>query len=424
MSGFFDVQEIKEMSPATSVAGCPSCGLLNKCLHPKMKCTGEGRLGIYILGEAPGEEEDKKGIQLIGKAGQRLRRTLRGMGLDLDRDFVKDNSLMCRPPGNETPKPLQVEACRSHVFENINRVQPRVIIALGGIAVQSLLGGRWTHDNNLSISRWRNLAIPDYTLGAWICPTYHPSYLERKKYEPVLDVLWRRDLEQALELAQRPLPPQLKPKVNKIWTTDELNSYLMGVLRRGTQASQDNPLILFFDYETTGKKPYAAIQRIKSCSFAESPKEGFGWLWDLMDARSFTLFRRIMENPGIKKGGANIKYEHNWTKAQTSRFGPPICIRGWWWDCNISGHIEDVRPGNSNVKFQAYSRLGVEDYDSHIKPFLRQADPNGINRIDELDPEELLDYNVLDSCYEFAVALEQRVAMGYPRVPRPELYWY
>ena len=68
-----------------------------------MPVTGEGRLKILILAEAPGEQEDAQNTQLIGPAGQVLRKTLAGFGVDLDRDCRKTNAVRCRPPGNRRP---------------------------------------------------------------------------------------------------------------------------------------------------------------------------------------------------------------------------------------------------------------------------------------------------------------------------------
>jgi uracil-DNA glycosylase len=210
--GFFKTIKV-ETSPIRTT-GCASCGLSNGCLHPKMEPTGKGKKGILIVAEAPGEAEDRIGTQLIGKVGQRVRKTFKRLGFDLDEDCRKTNSVVCRPPDNRTPTELEINSCRHRVFEEIKQFQPKVIIAMGGPALVSLLGPRWKHDSDMSISRWRGLTIPDTELGAYLCPTYHPSYVERIEAQtPAVDVIWTRDLKRALALHKSPTPKPLKPKV-------------------------------------------------------------------------------------------------------------------------------------------------------------------------------------------------------------------
>jgi hypothetical protein len=84
----------------------------------------------------------------------------------------------------------------------------------------------------------------------------------------------------------------------------------------------------------------------------------------------------------------------------------------WRWDVVTCAHVIDNRRGNSNVKFQAYTRLGVLDYDSHIRPHLRAPDSNAFNNIHKVSPDELLKYNGWDACLEFALYLNQLEEIG------------
>ena len=95
VAGFFDAAEVISRKRIPLLPQCGICGLLHGCQSPKMPVTGEGRLGVLIVAEAPGAEEDKRNEQLVGDAGQELRRACRSIDVDLDRDCWKTNSLIC-----------------------------------------------------------------------------------------------------------------------------------------------------------------------------------------------------------------------------------------------------------------------------------------------------------------------------------------
>ncbi len=452
-SGFFKSNK-KALATPVRLTGCASCGLASGCLHPKMEPTGEGNRKFLIIAEAPGQTEDETGIQLVGKVGGRVRQTLRGMGVDLDQDCRKTNSVRCRPPNNITPTNDQVAQCRHHVFEEIKRFQPKVILAMGGPSLYSLIGHRWKHDTDFSISRWQGLAIPDHELGAWLVTAFHPGYVERaEKGNPAVSIIWKKDLQRAVDLLDTPLPPKPDPEI-RIIHGEAIGKYLTELWARARSTGwdlpfrnmkpgtsewmaywklhpehQDNMLrfqkgeipkpaqdrfAIFWDYESDGLKPYRADYRIHSCSIAENPHLAHAWLWEDMDKKNLALFQSVMESLPIRKGGANIKFEHNVTRV---RLG--FEIKGWWWDVVNAAHILDNRRGNSNVKFQAFTRLGIMDYDSHIRPYLYaigpdgKNDPNGKNRIFELPPKDVAKYCGEDSCFEYGICLHQRKEMGY-----------
>ncbi len=150
-----------------------------------MKPTGKGQKKILFIAEAPGKREDEKGIQLIGESGQRLRRTLKKIGLNLDKDCWKTNAIICRPGKNETPDQKKIECCRPNLMKAIKQYDPNVIVLLGGVALASLLGSIWKERPG-GITKWAGWCIPNHRPNCWIIPTFHPSYLNRKNI-PVLN---------------------------------------------------------------------------------------------------------------------------------------------------------------------------------------------------------------------------------------------
>jgi len=455
MARLFTHSSLKKIAVVpVRTTGCSSCGLATGCLHPKMEPTGEGRKKILVLAEAPGEDEDKKGVQLIGKVGQRVRWEFRALGIDLDRDCRKTNSVRCRPPGNRTPTPDEIAQCRKHIFDEIQRFHPKVILLLGGPAVISLLGGRWKHDSDLTISRWRGLTIPDHDLGCWICPTFHPSYVERAEYQtPAAAVLWKKDIQRAFSLTEQLLPKKLEPDVIQLTEPYQVEGRLLKLWQYGKARSlvkesapwagvkpgskewmrlwKEHPkyhqamldykadpekteqlkidhLTIALDYETTGLKPYGKEHRIVSCSIADGPEQVWAWMWQLNDSKIAALYRELMQLETVRKIGANIKFEHVWTRAKEG-----FEIKQWWWDTVTAAHVLDNRRANANVAFQTYTRLGILGFKDDTQSLLRAADSNALNRIDEIPVTDLLQRNGLDSAYEFAIAMEQRKEFGY-----------
>ena len=123
-----------------------------------------------FVGEAPGADEDVQGIPFVGRAGQLLTKIIEAIGLRRDDVYIA-NVIKCRPPENRNPEPDEVETCEPFLFQQIDRIQPKVIVALGTFAAKALLK---TQD---PISRLRGRAF-DYR-GAKLIPTFHPAFLLR-----------------------------------------------------------------------------------------------------------------------------------------------------------------------------------------------------------------------------------------------------
>ena len=119
-----------------------------------------------FVGEAPGEEEDKRGEPFVGRAGQLLTKIIEAIGLSREQVYIA-NVIKCRPPGNRNPENDEVAACEPFLFRQIDAIQPKVIVPLGKFAAQSLLK---TMD---PITRLRGRQF-EYR-GAVLIPTFHPG---------------------------------------------------------------------------------------------------------------------------------------------------------------------------------------------------------------------------------------------------------
>jgi uracil-DNA glycosylase len=124
---------------AAQIKVCTRCPLWESRTHA---VPGDGKYTskVVIVGEAPGKEEDESGLPFVGSAGRFLNHVLEGTGLDRT-DFFITNTVKCRPPKNRTPKKLEVDTCTSnYLFEQIELVNPRLVMLLGAVAAKRVLG--------------------------------------------------------------------------------------------------------------------------------------------------------------------------------------------------------------------------------------------------------------------------------------------
>ena len=131
---------------------------------------GNPAADLMFVGEAPGADEDIQGEPFVGRAGQLLTKIIEAIGLRREDVYIA-NVIKCRPPGNRNPEPDEVEQCEPFLFRQIDLIKPKVIVALGKFAAQSLL--RTT--DPITRLRGREYRYRD----AILMPTYHPAYLLR-----------------------------------------------------------------------------------------------------------------------------------------------------------------------------------------------------------------------------------------------------
>jgi DNA polymerase len=149
------------------------------CRHCKLHTLGRKQVvfgvgnpdaDLMFVGEAPGADEDIQGEPFVGRAGQLLTKIIEAIGLKRSDVYIA-NVIKCRPPGNRNPEPDEVERCEPFLFRQVDMVKPKVIVALGKFAAQSLL------KTNDPITRLRGR---EYRFrSAILMPTFHPAYLLR-----------------------------------------------------------------------------------------------------------------------------------------------------------------------------------------------------------------------------------------------------
>jgi uracil-DNA glycosylase len=181
------------------IGECTRCKL-HKSRNRIVFGDGNGGAELVFVGEGPGEEEDRQGLPFVGRAGKLLTQMIEAMGLDR-RDVYICNVVKCRPPNNRTPEKDEMATCLPFLERQLAVISPKVIVCLGSVASQALLGtgeamsrvrGKWFD--------WR---------GAKLLPTYHPAYLLRNPSAKA--IVWA-DLQLVMaELGLKP-PKKTRPR--------------------------------------------------------------------------------------------------------------------------------------------------------------------------------------------------------------------
>jgi uracil-DNA glycosylase len=152
------------------IGDCTRCPLAYAGRRTIVFGDGNANARLMFVGEGPGADEDASGIPFVGKAGQLLNNMIQAMGLKREEVYIA-NIVKCRPPANRVPEPVEANTCDQFLLQQIDVVQPQVVVALGATAAMYLLGVK----QSLSAlrGRWHSCR------GAKLAVTYHPAFLLR-----------------------------------------------------------------------------------------------------------------------------------------------------------------------------------------------------------------------------------------------------
>lgn len=413
---FFSSSEMNSVKESSSQdKNCLECGLFRNVKSPKMPVTGEGRLKILIIAEAPGKNEDDLGIQLIGDAGTFLREHLNHRGLDLDKDFWKTNACVCRPftkkggvEKNRAPKRKELKLCRQNYLDFIDKNKPKMIWLMGKSAIESYYMEKFSDEEgtDLTPSRWRALCIPDSYSNAWVVPLFHPSFAMKNEHDNLTFSQYNRDLDFAISCLDRQPPTFYNPydKVKIIKDFDKVKLFLEDLIK--VPADE-----FAFDYETTGIKPFNKGHKIACASLCDFEDGAYSFP---LQHPCFTknqqkilcdLWCQVLEGPS-KKIAQNLKFEDVWSQRI---LGSPV---SHWESCTMNAsHILDNRGSFTGLKFQAFIRWGVDDYDKTTRQYLKSKKGSEFNKVFEAPLDDLLLYNGIDSLLTLKLHHEQMKEM-------------
>ncbi len=171
----FEIQESFELPSDMGAlrSSCMGCHLCELAKNRTNVVFGEGseKAKIMFVGEGPGETEDKTGRPFVGNAGEVLTKMIENVvGIKREEAYIA-NIVKCRPPNNRVPTPSESASCKPYLEKQIELIAPKLIVALGGTALNALTG------QNYSIMKMRG-SVLDYH-GIPLIPTYHPSFIIR-----------------------------------------------------------------------------------------------------------------------------------------------------------------------------------------------------------------------------------------------------
>ena len=272
------------MTSSTKNVFCKKCRLHEAAKHPMLLGRGNPSASVLLLGEAPGKSEDEQGQVFIGKSGQLLQNKVNLVELDC---FVS-NSVLCRPSdkagGNATPTTTQIECCKPTTIDLILTMKPRVVVALGAIAMQQLL------DFNLNMEIARGKEFYHTVLDTTIIPTYHPAYLLRTN-----DARFMKEFTDDLALAKR---VSNKPRSRRIASVPVSHKDRFEIEKYFNELKQSESLSV--DLETTSLNPKKG--RITDISFCNSAGKGVHIEWKYLTERPDLLssLKEVLESPAEK----------------------------------------------------------------------------------------------------------------------------
>ena len=183
------------------VCACMQCPNLANSRTQTVFGVGNPNADLMFVGEAPGADEDAQGEPFVGRAGQLLTKIIKAMGFAREDVYIA-NILKCRPDtpgspyGNRPPTPREMQTCLPYLMEQINVIAPKVIVALGAVAVEGLLGTRAPMRELRG--RWNSLN------GTPLMITYHPAYLLRNQSPSEKRKVWE-DMMLVLERLEKPI---------------------------------------------------------------------------------------------------------------------------------------------------------------------------------------------------------------------------
>jgi len=197
------IKQMDWQSLQDCVANCEAC-VLSKTRTQTVFGVGDPHAEWLLIGEAPGAEEDRKGEPFVGQAGKLLDNMLAAIALKRGQNVFIANVLKCRPPANRDPQGEEVTQCDPFLKRQVELIKPKLIIALGKFAAQSLL------NTTSTIASLRG-KLHDYH-GVPVIVTYHPAYLLRTladKAKAWEDLCFARSSMQALQSAAKPQSSKL-----------------------------------------------------------------------------------------------------------------------------------------------------------------------------------------------------------------------
>ena len=386
---------------------CKKCGLFQKCNSPRMKPSGIGRSNCLIIGGYP---ESLRGEPLSKESGSLFKSKLKALGYDLETDFWIINAVNCF--SGKEPKATEIKYCKPYVDSVIKELNPEFIFLIGSVALDSFFMGDF---DKSSINSVRGMKIYDRKYNTWVLPLYHPSFILKNEYDKNLEALYMRDLRSATKFIQS------NPKI----PDNTLDSYLLYDFKQiisNLTKILENDYSIYFDYETTGLKPFKPGHKIVCASIAfrnqviSFPFQYRDFFTQSEQTKIKSLLRKILFRKNLS--AHNMNFEDSWSRNILG-----VVPQKWSFDTMIAAHILDNRADITGLKMQTYINFGVRPYDRDVKKYLK-GDDEGFNSVEEIPLEKLLTYCGRDSMYGKLLERKQRKELKESGLIKPYKFFH
>ena len=376
--GFFkelDITPIKNKSH-NRIMNCDDCGLNRNCKSSEIiKVKGEGKKRILIVGTCPEKIEHTNLLKEHIK--------------NIDCDFWVTNAVICNTPDNRLPTKKEIKICNQFLLKTIETYNPKTIIVMGEIALNSIIGDRISgRIKNVSFSDWVGERIPDQHLKKWICPVYDPGYILQNDRDRVLKRNWIDSIEKAIKTVNDAF--YIHNYESDVIIIKDVNEAIKCI-----KDIKNRKVPFAFDYETDGLKPYSKGHKIYSVSISDGL---FSYAFLFFDNDIFKReFKKLICSPQALPIAQNIKFEEMWTNIILNGN-----IKNRTWDTMIGQSVLDNRK-TTQLKFWTYIRCGVLSYDEDVDKYLKSNDKstNSFNDIENAPIDKVLLYNGLDSLFTY-----------------------
>jgi uracil-DNA glycosylase family 4 len=397
---FFDWGEaIPYEHTGASNSGCKRCPLQKDCKSPKMEFQGKGEKKVLILFENPTSKEDKTNKPFSDVAADDLRYYLEDLDFDLGKDCWFGYAVSCHTSSKIADN--HIGYCQDHLYGQINRFSPKVIIPMGNIAIKALLkfrvGGRLS---GIEYKQYIGHSIPDQEWEININPNYslediYASEDYHGNYDKVTVMRFKQHIKKAFNVAAGAFYKHNYEKDIVIYfDKKEIIALLEKVLSEWT--------LLIHDYETTGLKPYAEGHKIYTVGISDG-NLGHAFPYLHNSPRFRTLWKKIQDSPKIRKVAHNAKFENIWSTIRAD-----CKPQNFHWCTMIAEHILKNK-SVVGAKFLFYVYLGVMNMDNEVDRYLKPSEAdikkyggnaiNTIHKIWEKNPRAVLQYQGEDALY-------------------------
>jgi len=373
-------------APRERQAGCGTCNLHSSCRSPFMEPYGDGDLGIFIVAEAPCQDEDRLGRPLVGESGRLLNETLAELGISMDRDCIRSNVLQCHPPANRTPNERELQFCYPRIRQQIEAARPELILTLGHYSASVILQSPFDPQIGTVRGRLFNSGLWD----CWVGCLNHPADVLRGG---MTEAEYLRDTRVVLDAFTN--APGIRPTLEGR-TVVGVES--LGQARDVFAEFKKAKLEVNLDYETTGLSPYQSDSVIVSFAISNDPAQAyFFYLKEFSAGDQKLLLAGLADllTSGVPLSGQNTQFEWKWTMVKLG-----VEMNNVVHDSMIGEHVLDERERITSLEHQTFRRYG-----SGYKESVDRG------RIENTNRETLRRYNGLDAIASLQISNEQRMEM-------------